>query len=146
MLALTLIQPWAWAICHAGKRIENRDWPPPARIIGQRIAIHAGKKRDDAALILSQGIRPPGELPSMAVVATARVTGVVEKSDDRWFVGDYGWLLDEVRVLEVPVQCKGALGLWRLPPDAEALVDQPAPSDHVCINPDGGGDEGEAGE
>jgi hypothetical protein len=26
MKALSIRQPWAWAILHAGKRIENRDW------------------------------------------------------------------------------------------------------------------------
>lgn len=55
--ALTIRQPWAWAICHAGKRIENRAWlKAPSllavarRLVGQRIAIHAaagGGKRDD---------------------------------------------------------------------------------------------------
>lgn len=24
---LSIRQPWAWAICNAGKTIENRDWP-----------------------------------------------------------------------------------------------------------------------
>ena len=26
MKALSIRQPWAWAILHAGKDIENRDW------------------------------------------------------------------------------------------------------------------------
>ena len=26
MKALSIRQPWAWAILHAGKRVENRDW------------------------------------------------------------------------------------------------------------------------
>lgn len=122
MLALTLIQPWAWAICHAGKRIENRDWKPAARVLGQRIAIHAGKKRDDQGLILSQGIAPPRELPLMAVVATALLADVVSVSEDRWFAGPWGWVLADVRVLAEPVPCKGALGLWRLPPEVALAV------------------------
>jgi hypothetical protein len=24
--ALSIRQPWAWLICHAGKNIENRPW------------------------------------------------------------------------------------------------------------------------
>lgn len=43
MHALTIIQPWAWAVAHAGKDVENRTWAPPAALIGQDIAIHAGK-------------------------------------------------------------------------------------------------------
>lgn len=29
--ALTVRQPWTWAICHAGKDIENRTWPIPPK-------------------------------------------------------------------------------------------------------------------
>lgn len=46
MRALTLIQPWARAIVSWGKRVENRTWTPPASLLGQRIAIHAGRKWD----------------------------------------------------------------------------------------------------
>lgn len=123
ILGLTLIQPWAWAICEAGKRVENRLWKPPAWAIGKRLAIHAGKKRDDEALYLSQGIRPPGTLPSAAIVATAHLVGYVTESDDRWFFGPFGWQLDDVRVLAMPIPCKGALGLWRLPPDVLAAIE-----------------------
>ena len=43
LLALTEQQPWAWAITHAGKTVENRVWAPPAALIGQRLAIHGGR-------------------------------------------------------------------------------------------------------
>ena len=42
MKALTLHAPWAWAICYLGKDVENRTCKPPAGMVGQRIAIHAG--------------------------------------------------------------------------------------------------------
>lgn len=51
MRALTLIQPWATAIIHLGKDVENRGRGPWRTIeIGERIAIHAGAKfdKDDA--------------------------------------------------------------------------------------------------
>lgn len=49
--ALSLWQPWAYAVCHLGKRIENRSaWHEgtPAlstarRLVGSRILIHAAK-------------------------------------------------------------------------------------------------------
>jgi hypothetical protein len=48
MRAITSQQPWAWAIIHGGKDIENRTtigtWRPA---IGQRIAIHAGQRWSD---------------------------------------------------------------------------------------------------
>jgi len=40
--ALTLWQPWASAIVHGPKRVENRSWSPPGNVIGRRIWIHAG--------------------------------------------------------------------------------------------------------
>lgn len=42
MRALTIKNPWAVFIALGWKRIENRDWAPPAHLIGKRIAIHAG--------------------------------------------------------------------------------------------------------
>jgi hypothetical protein len=44
-LALSVRQPWAWAIIHIGKDIESRDWKsnnPNLRYRG-RIALHAAK-------------------------------------------------------------------------------------------------------
>jgi len=43
---LTIIQPWAAAIALGPKRIENRTWRPSNRMLGEFIAIHAGKKVD----------------------------------------------------------------------------------------------------
>lgn len=43
MKALTLLNPWAQAIAYWGKDVENRTWAPPASLVGERIAIHAGK-------------------------------------------------------------------------------------------------------
>lgn len=45
-LALTILQPWACAIVHGPKRVENRTWAPPAYLVGQRIWLHAGKAFD----------------------------------------------------------------------------------------------------
>lgn len=43
MIALTVRQPWAWAIIHAGKNIENRSWATQYR---GPLAIHAGLRND----------------------------------------------------------------------------------------------------
>ncbi len=48
MKAITLTQPWAWSILHAGKRIENRqrkDRKRPANICNHRgpLILHAAK-------------------------------------------------------------------------------------------------------
>lgn len=40
-----------------------------------------------------------------------------------WYVGKFGWVLDDVRALEQPIAHSGARGLWPVRPDvAERLV------------------------
>lgn len=33
----------------------------------------------------------------------------------RWFVGPFGWLVDEVRALPEPIRCQGRQGIWTVP-------------------------------
>ena len=44
MYAITLHQPWASLIALGLKTVETRSWSAPARLVGQRIAVHAGKR------------------------------------------------------------------------------------------------------
>lgn len=127
--ALTLWQPWAHAVAHLGKRIENRPWRPWPSIVGQVVAIHAAAKvsladEAEAAAFIRQrtGHVVPGGVPRGAIVATARVMGVVTASASPWFMGPYGWTLDDVIALPAPVPCRGAQGLWPVPPEVAAQV------------------------
>lgn len=137
MKALTLKQPWAWAVARAGKDVENRTWKPPASIIGQRIAIHAGKTWDrdgDLALChLVEGFGHPGpaDLTYGAIVAVATVKGFMgpELGAARWILhwfngAPYAWLLADVITLPEPIPCKGNQGLWTVPPDIEAEIER----------------------
>ena len=58
-----------------------------------------------------------------AVVGVARLAGVEDEApeDEAYWCGPWGWRLDEVRAIE-PVPCKGAQGLWTLPPEVLATV------------------------
>ena len=56
--ALTLWRPWAGLVAAKVKPIENRDWPPPDRLIGKRLAIHAGKKWDREGALWALGAVP----------------------------------------------------------------------------------------
>ena len=89
MYGLTLHQPWAWAVCHAGRNIENRDWRPPPHVAYQTLAIHAGKRwgRQEKldASALSCKLHPEHEVPLGAerytfgaIVAVAKVVGFVD--------------------------------------------------------------------
>jgi hypothetical protein len=72
--AITLWQPWASLVAAEAKPIEWRGWPAPARLVGRRIAIHAGarkvKREEIAALILD--IDREGEAGTSLIVDRAR--------------------------------------------------------------------------
>jgi activating signal cointegrator 1 len=81
--ALTLRQPWASLIARGGKLFETRTWAPPASLIGQRLAIHAGRaaiplglSRDErTAIHFGLGTDDLATLPRGAVVCTAKLVG-----------------------------------------------------------------------
>lgn len=85
--ALTVHQPWAWALAGGWKPVENRDWPPPGSLLGRYLAIHAGLRYDEeAALHLATNAQalglpdapPPGaRVARGALVAVGRVAGAV---------------------------------------------------------------------
>jgi hypothetical protein len=58
------------------------------------------------------------------IVAVARVTDIRPAVRSKWFdrpkrgETNYGWIIKNVRQLKRPIPCKGALGLWNVPPAA----------------------------
>jgi hypothetical protein len=124
MRALTIKQPWAWAIVAGHKRIENRSWAPPMALLdGERFAIHAGMGIDRAGVewVRARGLALPEQFERGALIATARVARVVCESDDPWFMGPIGWVLEDVRAMTA-VPARGALSLWRVPVEFERLL------------------------
>lgn len=128
MRALSLSQPWLHAVLHFDKRVENRKWRPPVKILGQTIVLHAAKSWDRAGAEFLErlGFVVP-ERPTLAagaIVGTAVVDGMVESFEQlapdqaRWFFGPYGWKLRDVVVLNDPiVHVTGSLGLWEVKPE-----------------------------
>lgn len=129
MKALTLLNPWASLIAYRSKRVENRTWKPPQTIIGQRIAIHAGKGNDPnvdewlAQVFPDMQPLQPNERIASAIVCTAIVDSVIEHTTtDPWqAIGAYGWKLRDVETF-TPIPCKGALGLWTVPHEIEMQI------------------------
>ena len=80
---ITLHQPWATLITLGIKTVETRSWPAPERLLGQTIAIHAGRRvvrqpgeaieRELRARLGEDWIRT---VPTGAVVATAVLAGM----------------------------------------------------------------------
>lgn len=124
MKALTIKAPWAQAIAHGTKRIENRTWKPHADVIGQRIAIHCGKSTalaghydDKEARLqlftaweesgLSAFEMHPRPVRRGHIIGTARVVGWVGDRDEMG-------ILQEIRS-EIP----SIGGRWPYPCEAE---------------------------
>lgn len=129
MKALTLTQPWAWLVLHAGKSIENRRWNTKFR--GQFL-IHASKKMgvsDYQAAMRTQGevdgcmtIPPFGEVPLGGIVGVAKLVHVAPpgKKAGAWhFEDQHGFFLTDVRPLPF-IPCSGALNFWTVPPEVAA--------------------------
>jgi hypothetical protein len=124
-MALSIRQPWAWAIIHAGKDIENRDWS--TRFRGP-VCIHAAKGCTQeehhwaARTIAKIGGKEVPDLKSMqrgGIVGVADLIDCASPHASPWFFGQFGFVLRNVRpVTFYPV--KGALGIfdWRANIDA----------------------------
>lgn len=127
MKAITIIQPWPYAILHLGKRIENRSWQPRQLEVGERFALHAGSKLDHGAIRDLRIDMRVDHLALGAVVGVATFMGTLgsidacPRSQLRWWSGPLGWLLDDVVPCD-PVPVSGALGLWTLPEAIAARV------------------------
>ena len=126
MKAITLHQPWASLIACGLKTIETRSWTPPQSLVGQRIAIHAGKRAPDS-WEWNDDIRLACEhwdfdMPLGAVVATAQLAGVYQVTQNprlRGWEPDYGYVLatgppstPDLREIEIDSFGDFSLGRW----------------------------------
>jgi hypothetical protein len=129
MKAITIRQPWAWAILNAGKDIENRSWNTGFRGL---VAIHAAKGmtkyeyEDGCEFIKSikQRIKIPmyEDLERGAIIGVVEITDCVQDYPSPWFFGEYGFVLSHPRKLPKSISCKGALSFWDVPHHVEKLI------------------------
>jgi len=144
--ALSLRQPWLWAVLELGKTIENRRWNSHYR---GPILLHAsmGSTLDECLealawmqsrhLIESRDPRWPGlknverggicgyaELVDVVAPGPTTATVPREMIDElsRWHMPQqYGFVLRKVRRIPF-APCRGALGLFEVAPDVERAV------------------------
>lgn len=118
--AISLWQPWASFIAIGVKPYETRHWPAPRRLIGQRIAIHAAKRKPEAEDIVwwhrIAGFTNPlplGAFVCTAILAECLPTDCV-KADE---FGDYGegrfaWHLVDPKPIIPSAPARGQQGIW----------------------------------
>ena len=124
-LALSIRQPWAYAVAAGWKDIENRDWrqPNPGLKFRGPVAIHAssGMTQDEyhSACNIFQhcGVicPPPHGLVRGGIIGAAEIVDIVKHSESPWFFGRLGLVIANARLLDAPIPCSGALGFfeWR---------------------------------
>jgi hypothetical protein len=146
MRALTVRQPWAWAIIHGGKDVENRTRNIAGAYRGP-IAIHAGLAPFEQHNMASEahkaahGSEVPTEIVFGAVIGVVDLVEVHHADKDglhcsglgdrdAWWCSPWAdvaaWhlRLSNPRRLAKPIPAKGRLGLWTLPDDVAAEVER----------------------
>lgn len=137
--ALTLWQPWAWLVAAGHKPIENRPRGFSHKSFRGDFWIHAGKRSTAAdeswVDVLRLCIEFLGEefyLPNQntltfgAIIGRATITGIIPPRYDDifgnpapivpWhFPDQYGFRVENARLLKKPVPCRGHQGFWRVP-------------------------------
>lgn len=132
--ALSVRQPWGFAITDLGKRIENRGWRVAPSYRGP-LLIHAssGCTRLEYEggydwmasrwLLPTKGVRPIPplkELPLGAYVAVAELVGAGNAREEAWPADELRWAIEgqihlrlaNVTKLSTPIPAKGMLGLY----------------------------------
>jgi hypothetical protein len=153
-IALSVRQPWAWAIVQAGKPVENRTWraPNPGLKFRGPFAVHASRgltqaEYDDAAAFMAAiGVTgpPAADLERGGIIGVATVVDVVKAHDSQWFFGPRALVLADPRPVAF-LPAPGALGFfqWKHDPDlappapARWMKPRPAPAPReLPIEPD----------
>lgn len=120
-VALSVRQPCAWLIAAGHKDIENRTWKHSFR---GEFLIHAGKTWDTGARA-PNGLSWPAEILGIpedvgGIVGVAEVVDCVSGHGSPWFVGPYGFVIRNARLLPF-MPMKGQLGFFKAEYDVSLL-------------------------
>jgi len=134
--ALTFHAPWAWAVVHGVKTVENRKWATRHR---GPIFVHAGRsfESDVSAreLLNRWGAKPPPEFARGMIIGTVDIVDVVPLDEylrkfhnqphlHEMSIGPWCWVLANPQICE-PVRHAGNFQLWpvSLPPERFRFVE-----------------------
>jgi hypothetical protein len=118
--ALSVRQPWAWAIAEGLKRIENRTWTTSYR---GPLVIHASSNRRDLEsehVSLLPAFDPESLRFGVAAALVELVDVLTVRQARRAFPGDpfvmgpYCWVVEDPRPLR-PLTVRGSLGIFHVP-------------------------------
>jgi hypothetical protein len=120
MKAISIQQPWAWAIFH-GKTVENRSWGTDYR---GELLIHASSKFDKKGFqwikrnfpgLLPADFSYPFFIPSGALIGKTTMTDCVITHSSAWFSGPYGFVFIKPVEFKKIIPFKGSLKFFDVP-------------------------------
>ena len=118
MKALSIKQPWTWAILN-GKPVENRTWPT---YFTGPFLLHAGKKFDhdgywwilDHRDLFTVDIPHRDNFQLGGLVGMSKIVDCVDSHPSPFFFGPWGFVLKDSRPIDfVPIN--GQLGFFDIP-------------------------------
>lgn len=142
MQAISVKQPYAWAIARGHRRLSNQDQPTAFR---GTVLIHAAMRVDLDIRSLPQ-VRAAGWDPSDPLATLGAVIAVAHVGDvcdlglrgpcgcGPWAArGEYHWALEDIRPLRRPIVAVGYQGgLWTAQPslvtEVRSMLPEPPPS------------------
>lgn len=120
MKCISLRQPWAWAVIHGGKDIENRHWFTHYRgpiLIDAANGLTHDEYTEAYAFIVNAGHRPPPAFESLlrgGIIGAVRIIDCVDSSESPWFMGPHGFVLADPQPLPF-LPLHGQLGVFEVP-------------------------------
>lgn len=112
--ALTVRQPWAWALVMGYKDVENRNRPTRYR---GTLLIHAGLQLDPDGFVAIWELgllrKMPDSLPRGGLIGTVSVVDCIKNADSEWTVpGKWQWILSRPTQFRGLLECRGGQGLF----------------------------------
>lgn len=138
---ITLYQPWATWIMRGWKLIETRTHNHLQSLLNKTVLIHAGKTTDNSFyavnnpyLTKEQLLHKPEEMVNGFILGSAFVfsTRRLNRDDNSLALiecgGDvmrFGLFLQDIKVFQEPIPCRGDMGIWYYDMDAMQKVPKP---------------------
>lgn len=133
MRAISIWNPWAWALVAGIKPYENRSWLLPSAVRGKRVLIHCGlhKPTEDERAQVEQAARELGvAMPEWAGRPVGGLVGSLifdrdfeaQDADNLWATGPRCWRVQQgsAVMLRAAIPCRGMQGFFTPPPDVLA--------------------------
>lgn len=127
--AITLKGPQlGWAIMNSFKQVENRKFKMKQG--WYVLHVGAGTRKNDAQFqshikSICPSIPDESLLPKKCCIGLIHISSNVTytpENNDPWASGPVCNIIDKILQFKTPIDCKGKLSIWKLPPDILEII------------------------